>query len=64
MQPELTLNTKCPACGSLKPKTLAAIKAQTVFECDCGFHTELQTAAIATAQRKGVARKQKVAATA
>lgn len=45
MQPELTLNTKCPACGTLKPKTLAAIKAQTVFDCDCGFHAELQHAA-------------------
>ncbi len=44
MQPELTLNTKCPACGSLKPKTLAAIKSQTVFDCDCGFHAELKAA--------------------
>ena len=61
MQPELTLNTKCPACGSLKPKTLAAIKAQTVFECDCGFHAELQASTQVKTQQP--ASRQKVAAT-
>lgn len=47
MQAELTLNTKCPACGHLKPKTLAAIKSQTVVDCDCGYHAKvLQTKAV------------------
>ncbi len=45
MQPELTLNLKCPACGSLTPKTLSCIKAQKNFDCECGFHARLQTAA-------------------
>jgi len=61
MQPELTLNTKCPACGSLKPKTLAAIKAQTVFECDCGFHAPIQAL---TSQAPAKVRKREVTATA
>lgn len=57
MQPELTLNTKCPACGSLKPKTLAAIKVQTVFECDCGFHAAIQQAApVATGKARRTAK--------
>lgn len=60
MQPELTLNTKCPACGSLKPKTLAAIKAQTVFECDCGFHAAVLAPAKPVAKK--TVRKQKAAA--
>ncbi|RLU00363.1 hypothetical protein [Ketobacter sp.] len=42
MQAELTLNLKCPSCGSLTPKTLSAIKAQAAFDCACGFHADLQ----------------------
>lgn len=52
MQAELTLNTKCPACGHLKPKTLAAIKAQTVVDCDCGFHADVLQAKAIKRQRK------------
>lgn len=52
MQPELTLNLKCPACGSLTPKTLACIKAQKAFDCDCGFHADLQSPARARSTRK------------
>ena len=43
MQAELTLNLKCPSCGSLTPKTLTEIKAQKAFDCECGFHADLQT---------------------
>lgn len=42
MQSELTLNTKCPACGTLKPKTLDALKSLNIFACDCGFHAPIQ----------------------
>ncbi len=42
MQAELTLNLKCPSCGSLTPKTLSAIKAQKSFDCECGYHADLQ----------------------
>lgn len=43
MQAELTLNLKCPSCGSLTPKSLTEIKAQKAFDCACGFHADLQT---------------------
>ncbi|HAG94843.1 MAG: hypothetical protein CMK83_13810 [Pseudomonadales bacterium] len=42
MQAELTLNLKCPSCGSLTPKSLSEIKAQRAFDCECGFHADLQ----------------------
>lgn len=62
MQPELTLNTKCPACGTLKPKTLAAIKAQTVFACDCGFHAAVLNCVQPAAESKTATRRRKAAA--
>ena len=57
MQPELTLNTKCPACGTLKPKTLGAIKTLTAFACDCGFHAPIQQSVILKAESAGSKRK-------
>ena len=62
MQPELTLNTKCPACGTLKPKTLAAIKAQAVFACDCGFHAAVLNGAQPAEAPKAATRRRKAAA--
>ena len=62
MQPELTLNAKCPACGTLKPKTLAAIKAQTVFACDCGFHAAVLNGIQPAAERKTATRRRNAAA--
>lgn len=41
MQAELTLNLKCPSCGSLTPKSLTQIKAQKAFDCECGYHADL-----------------------
>jgi len=41
MQPERTLNLKCPDCGELKAKSLSEIKAQKAFQCDCGFYANL-----------------------
>lgn len=57
MQPELTLMAKCPACGTRKPKTLAALKAQAVFECDCGFHAPIVNGAGTTDARTARPRK-------
>lgn len=62
MQPELTLNTQCPACGILKPKTLAAIKAQTVFACDCGFHATVLNGMQPAEERKAATRRRKAVA--
>jgi len=64
MQPELTLNLKCPACGSLTPKTLSQIKAQKTFECDCGYHVDLQPVATAKPRRQAQQRTGKAVATA
>lgn len=61
MQPELTLNLKCPACGALTPKTLSCIKAQKAFDCDCGFHADLQPQVKLRTQRSA-GRKGKVTA--
>ncbi|MBA54051.1 MAG: hypothetical protein CMK89_06300 [Pseudomonadales bacterium] len=57
MQAELTLNLKCPSCGSLTPKTLTEIKAQKAFDCECGFHADLQTQPMVrpTKQREKIA---------
>ena len=52
MQPELTLNLKCPACGSLTPKTLSQIKAQRVFDCVCGYHIDLQPLPVVKPRRQ------------
>ena len=61
MQPELTLNTKCPACGALTPKTLDCIKALKAFDCECGFHASILQPAMSQARRTG--RKGKVPST-
>lgn len=43
MQSDPVLNQKCPACGSITPKTLSAIKLQRSFDCDgCGYHAILR----------------------
>jgi len=52
MQAELTLNLKCPSCGSLTPKSLSEIKAQRAFDCECGFHADLQPQAMVRSARK------------
>lgn len=57
MQAELTLNTKCPACGALKPKTLAAIKAQELFACDCGFQAKVRQGKQKTTAREAAAKR-------
>ncbi|AUM14166.1 hypothetical protein [Ketobacter alkanivorans] len=52
MQAELTLNLKCPSCGSLTPKSLTEIKAQKAFDCECGFHADLTPKALARPARQ------------
>jgi hypothetical protein len=48
MRSELTLNLKCPACGSLTPKSLTEIKAQKAFDCECGYHADIQAQSMAS----------------
>lgn len=41
LKSEQILNLKCPACGHLTPKHLSDIQSQRSFDCDCGFHADL-----------------------
>ncbi|OUS27556.1 hypothetical protein A9Q99_14005 [Gammaproteobacteria bacterium 45_16_T64] len=42
MNADSILSLKCPSCGGRQLKTLSAIKAQQVFNCECGYHADLQ----------------------
>ena len=42
MNADSKLSLKCPSCGNTHQKTLAAIKAQTIFNCECGYKAEIQ----------------------
>lgn len=42
MNADSKLSVKCPSCGNTQQKTLSVIKAQTSFDCECGYHANLQ----------------------
>ena len=57
MQPDRTLNLKCPACGELKARSLDEIKAQQYFECECGFYADLTPKTLTKDQPQRPAKK-------
>ena len=42
MNADSKLSVKCPSCGNTQQKTLSVIKAQKTFDCECGYHANLQ----------------------
>lgn len=42
MNADSKLSVKCPSCGNTQQKALSVIKAQTSFDCECGYHANLQ----------------------
>ena len=42
MNADSKLSVKCPSCGNTEQKPLSFIKAQTSFDCECGYHANLQ----------------------
>ena len=44
MNADSKLSVKCPSCGNTQQKPLSVIKAQKAFDCECGYHANLQPA--------------------